>query len=69
MRPWKRSPTPMPSQHKHPPIRFRPPEADRVWLLDYAKRKGLPVNRVLAQALALFRAEYRRQHDTDAEEK
>ena len=45
----------MPGQHKHTPIRFRPPEADRSWLLEYAERTGLPVNRVLAQALAEFR--------------
>ena len=51
----------LPSHHKHPPIRFRPPEADRLWLLDSAKRKGLPVNRVLAEALA----EYREKHDPD----
>jgi len=47
----------MPSQHKHPPIPFRPPEGDRAWLLDYAKQTGLPVNRVLAKALANFRTD------------
>jgi hypothetical protein len=46
----------MPSQHKHPPIAFRPPEGDRTWLLEYAAATGLPVNRVIAEALAAYRA-------------
>lgn len=50
----------MPNKHKHTPIRFRPPEADRSWLLEYAVRNGLPVNRVLAEALSEYRA--RREH-------
>jgi hypothetical protein len=54
----------MPSQHKHPPIPFRPPEGDRSWLLAYAKQAGLPVNRVLALALAA----YRRQVEGDEKE-
>ena len=45
----------MPSQHKHQPIPFRPPEGDRAWLLGYAKRTGTPVNRILAEALAAYR--------------
>ena len=47
--------SPLPSRHKHPPIAFRPPEGDRVWLLTYAQQTGQPVNRILAQALAAFR--------------
>ena len=46
----------MPSKHKHPPIGFRPTEADRARLLAYAKETGQPVNRVLSQALAEFLA-------------
>lgn len=46
----------MPSQHKHRPVPFRPPEGDRAWLLQYAERTGEPVNRILAQALAAYRA-------------
>jgi len=45
----------MPSQHKHPPIGFRPPEADRAWLLEHARLTGKPVNRILAEALAAYR--------------
>jgi hypothetical protein len=47
----------MPSQHKHRPIAFRPPEGDRAWLLEYALRTGRPVNAILAEALADKRAE------------
>jgi hypothetical protein len=54
----------MPSQHKHAPIAFRPPEGDRAWLLEYAQRSGQPVNRVLAEALAAFRA----AHDPQSRE-
>jgi len=45
----------MPSQHRHPPIGFRPPEADRLWLLEHAKETGRPVNAILAEALAAYR--------------
>ena len=47
--------SPLPNRHKHPPIAFRPPEGDRVWLLTYAQQTGQPVNRILARALAAFR--------------
>lgn len=49
----------MPSQHKHPPIAFRPPEGDRLWLTGHAKQTGRPVNAILAQALS----EYRQRND------
>lgn len=42
--------------HKRAPLSFRPPEADRAWLEAYAARTGQPVNRVLAAALAAYRA-------------
>ena len=46
-----------PSKHRHRPLSFRPREdSDRVWLLGYAKATGQPVNRVLADALAAYRA-------------
>lgn len=45
----------MPNQQKYDPISFRPPEADRVWLLAYHEATGVPVNRILAEALALYR--------------
>jgi hypothetical protein len=46
-------------RHKYAPIRFRPPEPDRLWLLEQAAKTGRPVNAVLAEALA----EYRARHD------
>jgi hypothetical protein len=48
----------MPDRHKHTPIRFRPPEADRSWLLEFAAETGNAVNAVLAAALAEFRARH-----------
>lgn len=47
----------MPSQHKHPPISLRLPEADRAWLLAYVRATGIPRNQVLIDALAVFRAQ------------
>lgn len=44
----------MPSQHKHRPIPFRPPEGDRQRLLAYAEQTGQPVNRILAEALSIY---------------
>jgi hypothetical protein len=49
-------PNPAADRHKNPPIPFRPPAADREWLAAYAERTGTPVNRVLADALAAYRA-------------
>jgi hypothetical protein len=47
----------MANRHKYPPLSFRPAqESDRVWVVGYAERIGQPLNRVLAEALALFRA-------------
>ena len=46
----------MPDRHKHTPVRFRPPEADRLWLLQYAEHTGRAVNAILAEALAEYRA-------------
>lgn len=46
----------MPNKHKHPPIAFRPTEGDRLWLLWYAKATGKPVNKILTEAVAAYRA-------------
>lgn len=45
----------MPSQHKHPPVSFRPPEDDRRWLYEHAAETGQSVGAVLSQALAEHR--------------
>jgi len=48
----------MPSKHKHPPLSYRPPEAERLWLLERAQRTGEPVNAILTAAVrALMAAE------------
>ena len=44
----------MPDQHKYPPISFRPPEADRVRLLQHVATTGEKVNAILAKALAEY---------------
>lgn len=49
----------MPDRHKYAPIRFRPPEADRLWLTEHAQRTGQAVNAVLVAALS----EYRIRHE------
>jgi hypothetical protein len=46
----------MPDRHKRQPITFRPPDEDRAWLEARARQSGLPVRRVLALALAAYRA-------------
>ena len=48
----------MSSQHKHPPIPFRPPEGDRAWLLQHADQTGRAVNAILAEALREYRQRY-----------
>jgi hypothetical protein len=50
-----------PDRHRQPPIPFRPPEADRAWLVEYAERASRAVNAVLAEALA----EYRRRREQE----
>ena len=52
----------MPNQQKYAPISFRPPETDRQWLMEYATQVSRPVNAILAEALAEYRA--RREHQT-----
>ena len=48
----------MPSQHKHNPIPFRPPEGDRSWLLEHAAMRGQAVNAVLVAALGEYRVRH-----------
>lgn len=52
----------MPSQHKNPPIAFRPPEGDRVRLLAHAEAAGRPVNAVIAEAVRRYLEE---EHNND----
>jgi len=48
----------MSSQHKYNPISFRPPEGDRVWLVEQAKEWDMPVNELLTRALREYRARW-----------
>ena len=47
----------MPSQHKRLPIAFRPPADNGDWLVQHAGQIGKPVNRLLSELLAAYRAE------------
>lgn len=46
----------MPGQHKHPPLRFRPPAAEREYLEARAERTGEPVNAILTAAVRALMA-------------
>lgn len=46
----------MPDRHKHTPVRFRPPEPDRLWLLQLADKTGRAVNAILTEALSEYRS-------------
>jgi hypothetical protein len=45
----------MPSQHKHGPVSFRPPEDDRAWLYAHAAETGRSVGSILSEALSAYR--------------
>jgi WhiA C-terminal HTH domain len=46
----------MPSgRHKHKPLSYRPPAAERAWLLAYADKTGRAVNAVLTDAVRALR--------------
>lgn len=53
----------MPSQHKYSPVSFRPPEADRAWLIEQAREWGMPVNELLTRALREYRARWESSSD------
>jgi hypothetical protein len=44
-------------RHKHPPLRFRPPEPERLWLLVYQERTGKPMNAILTEAVQRLQAD------------
>jgi len=41
----------MSSQHKRAPLSIRLPDAERQRLTDYAERRGIPVHRVIVEAI------------------
>jgi hypothetical protein len=64
--PSRRSGT-VPNQQKYRPLSIRPPEADRLWLIGHAERTGRPLNAVVAEAIADYRAKHEQQeHDVIA---
>lgn len=52
----------MPNQQKYRPISFRPPEADRLWLMEHAASTGRAVNAILVAALAEYRERQEQEH-------
>lgn len=48
----------MPGQHKHPPLSLRLPEAERSWVLERHAATGQPVNAIIADAVAEYRARH-----------
>jgi hypothetical protein len=48
----------MASQHKHPPLSYRPPKdsGDEEWIREHAKRTGRSINAVFADAVRRYRA-------------
>ena len=48
----------MTSQHKHPPLSYRPPKdsGDEEWLRQHAKQTGRSINAIFADAVRRYRA-------------
>ena len=53
----------MPNRQKYRPISFRPPEADRLRLLNHANRTGKAVNAIIAEAVHKHLDEMDREAD------
>lgn len=47
----------MSGQHKHSPLRFRPPEAERLWLASYQEQTGDAMNAILTEAVRRLMAD------------
>lgn len=47
----------MPNQHKHLPVSVRLPGDLRAWLIEYARAEGVPVNRIIVEALDYVRSQ------------
>jgi hypothetical protein len=43
-------------RHKYKPIRVRPREADRLWLLEHSAATGRAVNAIVSDAISAYRA-------------
>ena len=51
----------MADRHKVTPLRFRPPEPERLWLAAEQERTGKPMNAILTEAVRLLMAESNRE--------
>ena len=47
----------MPDRHKHSPLRFRPPEPERSWLVAYQEQAGKPMNAILTEGVRRLMAD------------
>ena len=47
----------MPDRHKSPTLRYRPPEAERLWLLAYQEHTGRSVNGILTEAVRMLKSQ------------
>ena len=56
----------MTDRHTHKPFRFRPPEAERLWLAGYQERTGKPMNAILTEAVRALRAQAEQRIDIPA---
>ena len=60
----------MTSQHKHPPLSYRPPKdsGDEAWLREHSEQTGRSVNAILADAVSRYRAQSQDPDTTDPKE-
>ena len=56
----------MADRHKHKSLRYRPPEAERLWLLAYQEHTGRSMNGILTEAVRKLRAEVTADFQADA---
>ena len=47
----------MADRHKNTPLRFRPPEPERLWLAAYQEHSGKPMNAILTEAVRVLRTQ------------
>ena len=53
----------MPNQHKYSPYRVRPPEKDRLRLIQYIEKTKRKVNEIYSQALREFLDRHENEED------
>jgi hypothetical protein len=58
----------MPDRHKSPTLRYRAPEAERLWLLAYQEHTGRSINGILTEAVRMLRSQVEREWDASTGE-